>query len=193
MKLKKIISPQKAKKAISTGVNKTLETTVKLKRCINNLTTTPFQSKWLNPPTLARLTSAISDAKKGHFGEIKLLIERSLPMSVAWNTSIEKRAKDWFEHLRIWDTKYRSGVLIYLNLAEHRLEIIPDERFLVDICENKLELLEQLADEAIYALYNHKRVEALEELIKKIGDLMKNAWGEYGEIEEEVSAEVLLR
>ena len=31
-----------------------------------------------------------------------------------------------FGKLRVWDTEHNNGVLIYLLLAEHRIEIVAD-------------------------------------------------------------------
>ena len=32
----------------------------------------------------------------------------------------------WFGRLRVWDTEHNNGVLIYLLLAERRIEIVAD-------------------------------------------------------------------
>jgi len=37
-----------------------------------------------------------------------------------------ERALDIFSHLRIWDTAHNNGVLIYLLLADHKVEIVAD-------------------------------------------------------------------
>ncbi len=37
-----------------------------------------------------------------------------------------ERAIDVFSQLRIWDTEYNNGVLIYVLLAEHAIEIVAD-------------------------------------------------------------------
>jgi uncharacterized membrane protein len=40
--------------------------------------------------------------------------------------SARDRALDIFSHLRIWDTAHNNGVLIYLLLADRRVEIVAD-------------------------------------------------------------------
>ena len=37
-----------------------------------------------------------------------------------------ERAGELFTHYRIWDTEENCGVLIYINLADHQVEIIAD-------------------------------------------------------------------
>jgi uncharacterized membrane protein len=39
---------------------------------------------------------------------------------------VEERAIDVFSQLRIWDTEHNNGLLIYLLLADHAVEIIAD-------------------------------------------------------------------
>ena len=39
---------------------------------------------------------------------------------------VRQRAMAWFGRLRVWDTEHNNGVLIYLLLAERRIEIVAD-------------------------------------------------------------------
>jgi uncharacterized membrane protein len=36
------------------------------------------------------------------------------------------RAEDVFSQLHVWDTEYNSGVLIYVQLVDRRIEIVAD-------------------------------------------------------------------
>jgi uncharacterized membrane protein len=36
------------------------------------------------------------------------------------------RALEVFSHLRVWDTEHNNGVLIYLLLADHDVEVVAD-------------------------------------------------------------------
>ena len=36
------------------------------------------------------------------------------------------RALELFSALRVWDTEHNSGVLIYLQMVDHRIEIVAD-------------------------------------------------------------------
>ncbi|HEY0818400.1 MAG TPA: TPM domain-containing protein, partial [Rhizobacter sp.] len=53
--------------------------------------------------------------------------EAGLPLSYLWrNLSARDRAITLFGKLRVWDTEHNNGVLIYLLLAEHAIEIVAD-------------------------------------------------------------------
>ena len=56
-----------------------------------------------------------------------LCIEAGLPLSYLWrNATPRERAVAMFGKLRVWDTEQNNGVLIYLLLAEHAIEIVAD-------------------------------------------------------------------
>ncbi|EWS57326.1 hypothetical protein Y694_04648 [Methylibium sp. T29-B] len=42
------------------------------------------------------------------------------------NVDAHDRALSLFGKLRVWDTEHNNGVLIYLLLADHRIEIVAD-------------------------------------------------------------------
>jgi len=46
--------------------------------------------------------------------------------AVAANVTARDRAAMLFSHLRVWDTDENCGVLLYVLLAEHRIEIVAD-------------------------------------------------------------------
>lgn len=142
----------------------------KVKRALSHLIATPFQSRWLNAAALARLEAAIALAERGHRGEIRLCIERSLPFTQSFHLRIRQRAEDMFAYLRIWDTAERNGILIYLNLAEHRLEIVADQGLNTVINEKEWQIL---ADAAVAKLYAKERIEALEALLEDVGNLLR--------------------
>lgn len=141
-----------------------------LKRTLARITPNAFQSRWLNQAALARLKIAIDQAEQGHRGEIRLAIEKSLPSHLPWNFSIRQRAEDLFAHLRVWDTLERSGVLLYLNLSEHRLEIVTDRGVQEKIPAENWQII---ADKTVAMLYDKQRIEALETLILSTGALLR--------------------
>ena len=49
--------------------------------------------------------------------------------SVDWQAPARERALSLFGKLRVWDTEHNNGVLIYLLLQEHAIEIIADRGF----------------------------------------------------------------
>jgi len=76
---------------------------------------------------LKRLETRVTESERRHIGEIRVCIEAGLPLSYLWrNASARERAVAMFSKLRVWDTEHNTGVLIYLLLAEHRIEIVAD-------------------------------------------------------------------
>ena len=83
---------------------------------------------------LKRLAERVAASEQRHSGEIRLCIEASLPASYLWRLDREntlaaltrQRAVMMFSKLRVWDTEHNNGVLIYLLLAEHAIEIVAD-------------------------------------------------------------------
>ena len=81
----------------------------------------------LDAAALARLQAAVAASEARHSGEIRLSVEASLPLSyVRQGLSARDRAVTLFGKLRVWDTEHNNGVLIYLLLAEHAIEIVAD-------------------------------------------------------------------
>lgn len=73
------------------------------------------------------LSQAITAAERGHRGEIRLVVETRLPLSLAINKlTARQRAIQWFSELRVWDTEENSGIVLYLLLAERKIEILAD-------------------------------------------------------------------
>ena len=76
---------------------------------------------------LTRLMARVAASEQQHSGEIRICIEAGLPMSYLWRSAdARERAIAMFGKLRVWDTEHNNGVLIYLLLAEHRIEIVAD-------------------------------------------------------------------
>ena len=81
--------------------------------------------------TVQRIAQWVADSEKKHSGEIRVCIEHRLPNSYLWQrapmrTITRARALAQFGKLRVWDTEHNNGVLIYLLLAEHAIEIVAD-------------------------------------------------------------------
>jgi hypothetical protein len=76
---------------------------------------------------LARLEARVRDSERRHRGEICVSVEGGLPLSYVWKRLTPRdRAITLFGKLRVWDTEANNGVLIYLLLAEHAIEIVAD-------------------------------------------------------------------
>jgi uncharacterized membrane protein YgcG len=83
----------------------------------------------LDDAALKRLEARVAASEQGHSGEIRICVEAGLPLSYLWRgASTRERAVAMFGKLRVWDTEHNNGVLIYLLLAEHRIEIVADRQ-----------------------------------------------------------------
>lgn len=74
-----------------------------------------------------RLQARLVASEARHSGEIRVCIEAGLPLGHLWRrVSPRQRALALFGELGVWDTESNNGVLIYLLLAEHAIEIVAD-------------------------------------------------------------------
>jgi uncharacterized membrane protein len=81
----------------------------------------------LGPEALLRLEQRVAMSERRHSGEIRLCVEAGLPLSYLWRDATPRqRAVTMFGKLRVWDTEQNNGVLIYLLLAEHAIEVVAD-------------------------------------------------------------------
>jgi uncharacterized membrane protein len=85
-------------------------------------------SRHLLPPSAcARLEAAVRASEAQHLGEVRLCVEASLPWSaLRQGMDARQRAIDLFGQLRVWDTAHNNGVLVYLLLADRRIEVLAD-------------------------------------------------------------------
>jgi uncharacterized membrane protein len=76
---------------------------------------------------LQRIGEAIARDEARHAGELCFVVEAGLPWSaLRAGQSARDRAGEVFDRLRIGETVGDTGVLIYLLLAERRIEILAD-------------------------------------------------------------------
>jgi uncharacterized membrane protein len=81
----------------------------------------------LGPAVVQRLQQRVAASERRHSGEIRVCVEAGLPLSYLWRgLGARDRAVTMFGKLRVWDTEFNNGVLIYLLLAEHAIEIVAD-------------------------------------------------------------------
>ena len=101
---------------------------MKFKRALRHL----FTDHWsvrraFPPPAMRAIEAAIAGQETRHRGELRFAVEASLPLpELLAGVSARERAIEQFGRLRVWDTEHNSGVLIYLLLADRRVEIVAD-------------------------------------------------------------------
>lgn len=100
----------------------------KLIRILKHLGTSRLRVMHLLPTrSMNAIESAIAASENLHMGELRFVVEAGLDWPELFaGTSARKRALNIFSQLRIWDTELNSGVLIYLLLADNKVEILAD-------------------------------------------------------------------
>ena len=79
------------------------------------------------PEALAVIERTIKEGEATHSGQVRFAVEGALDGKPLFkDQSARERALDIFSQLRIWDTAHNNGVLIYLLLADHDVEIVAD-------------------------------------------------------------------
>ena len=77
--------------------------------------------------SLASIERGVAAQESRHRGELRVAIEGGLPLqALLAGSTAHERAHEHFARLRIWDTEDNAGVLIYLLLADRRVEIVAD-------------------------------------------------------------------
>ncbi len=99
-----------------------------LARMVRHLFTTTAAGRRAFPaPTLTAIQAAIADGETQHRAEVRLIVEPALAAFAVLNGhTARQRARELFSLYRVWDTEENCGVLIYVNLADRKVEIIAD-------------------------------------------------------------------
>jgi uncharacterized membrane protein len=76
---------------------------------------------------LDAIGAAIGASEQSHDGELRFVVEAGLHPWPLWRgQTTRQRAAALFAELRVWDTAHNSGVLIYVQVVDHRIEIVAD-------------------------------------------------------------------
>jgi uncharacterized membrane protein len=97
-----------------------------LKRWFKHFLYISSMHNYFNKNDRIQIAKAVQHAEKGHVGEIQVVIEGHIPCSQAYHQNTRLRAQQLFAELGVWDTELNSGVLLYLNLCERKVEIVID-------------------------------------------------------------------
>jgi uncharacterized membrane protein len=73
------------------------------------------------------IEQAIAASEKRHDAELRFAVEAGLTLAaLARGQTARQRAVEVFSQLRVWDTEHNSGVLIYVQLIDRKVEILAD-------------------------------------------------------------------
>ena len=100
----------------------------RMRRLMANLFNGWFQlPRRFSAALLDEMAAAVAAGERTHRGEICFAIEARLsPLAVLDGLDARTRAQQVFAQLRVWDTECNSGVLLYVLMAERRIEIVAD-------------------------------------------------------------------
>lgn len=126
--------------------------------------------RMLTAPGLQRLEKAVQDSEARHLGELRICVEAGLHASALWRkVQARERAIELFSHLRVWDTEHNNGVLIYLLLADRRIEILADRG---PHMRTEPEVWQSLSQVLSAALQAGQFEHGLAQAIAAVGDLL---------------------
>jgi len=76
---------------------------------------------------LDAIETTIDRSEKTHRGEICVVIEGALPFAALWHeTDCRHRAAALFKEYGVDQTREATGILLYIQLLDHQLEILAD-------------------------------------------------------------------
>ncbi|MBK7661077.1 MAG: TPM domain-containing protein [Betaproteobacteria bacterium] len=99
-----------------------------LRRFWRHIVMTPWQAARAFPESaLDAIGRRVGEHEKRHRGEVRFVVEAELTTAQLWsNLTSRARAIEMFSALRVWDTEENTGVLVYVLLADHKVEIVTD-------------------------------------------------------------------
>jgi len=138
-----------------------------LARWFRHLGTTRAHARWLFPEkALNTLEAAISASEAQHRCEIRFVIEAAMPLAQVWHgQTCRRRALHLFHQLGIAHTDERTGILLYINIADHDIEIVADRGVDTHVAANTWDgVVARLADGFKYERYLDSALAAINEL-----------------------------
>jgi uncharacterized membrane protein len=77
--------------------------------------------------TLEAVQREVSAQEARHRGEVCVVVEAELSTAQLWaGLTSRERARELFAARGVWNTEENNGVLIYVMLADHKVEIVAD-------------------------------------------------------------------
>jgi uncharacterized membrane protein len=121
-----------------------------LRRILRHLFFPPWRLARAFPSrTLGAIENAIAASEAGHLGELRFVAEAGLELlPLLRGQTPRQRAVELFSALRLWDTAQNSGVLIYVQLADRRVEILADRGIAALVPQNDWDAICRSMEEA---------------------------------------------
>ena len=99
-----------------------------MSRLLTHLLHTPLATRRAFPAAVQEaIRETVAEGERTHRGEIRFVVEGDWPLGdVLAGKSVRARALEVFGMTRVWDTEENTGVLVYVLLCEHKVEILAD-------------------------------------------------------------------
>jgi len=99
-----------------------------MSRLLTHLLHTPLNTRRAFPAAVQEaIRAAIHEGEQTHHGEIRFVVEGDWPLTDIWTgKTVRQRALEIFGLSRVWDTTDNTGILVYVLLCEHKVEILAD-------------------------------------------------------------------
>lgn len=146
-----------------------------LKRWFKHFLYISSKHRYFNKQDRMQIANVVQQAEKGHVGEIQVVIEGHIPCSQAYHQNTRLRAQQLFAELGVWDTELNSGVLLYLNLCERKVEIVID-RGLKNATQ--AETWNEICQNIIVTLTQKQYLRAVTEGVDDIGQVLNQYYVE---------------
>jgi len=101
---------------------------VELKRFLRHVAMTPMKARQCFPDkVMDAIAAEIGASEKRHRGEVAFVVEAELSTEQLWRgLDSRRRALEVFAGQGTWNTEENNGVLIYVLLADRKVEIVAD-------------------------------------------------------------------
>lgn len=99
-----------------------------LKRFWRHVRMSPIEARRCFPDfTLEAIAREVAASEERHRGEVCFVVEAELTSGQLWrDTASRQRAREVFAAQGVWNTEENNGVLIYVLLADHKVEVVAD-------------------------------------------------------------------
>ena len=138
-----------------------------IKRIIKHL----FTPRWVVDrkfplSTMRAIENAIDESEQAHDGELRFAVEGGLKLWLLLNGRTPRaRAIEIFSQLRVWDTGHNSGVLIYVQVADRRIEIVADRGINAKVEQHQWDAISRAMKSAFQAQrYEAGAIEGIREI-----------------------------
>ncbi|WP_159122684.1 TPM domain-containing protein [Acinetobacter variabilis] len=139
------------------------------KRWLKHFFYMPATKRFFSKQDQHAIALAVEEAEHGHVGEIQVVIEGSLPSRSAYYQDTLCRARQLFAELGVWDTEHNSGVLVYLNLCDHKVEIVIDRGIKQATTQD---VWDEICQKMVYGLAQREYQQAVILGVKEIGMIL---------------------